>query len=391
MLLDPRTLLFAETVTSLVAAVGFVMLSRASLIPGARRWIVANVLSAIALILTSIGGLEDPPGLAMGITALLLFVSMVYQTEAILIFSELPYRRVVARLYEFGGVVILAAAYSLHRLPAFVVALGVLTGAPALTVTWRILVHRRRPLRFSDWFLAVGYGLSFVDMILAIATIPGHSVGGQLVDGPAQSVFYGLSFFALICTQAGYVVMTKQESDFRLQLLATTDSLTELWNRRTFMECAAMEQERCRRTNTPLAVVVFDLDHFKRINDTHGHAVGDLVIKAFARTVRAALRPYDRVCRYGGEEFVVLLPATERGDAVDIAERVLSGCRATTLELQGKTVRYSVSAGVAVGSGQATIETLLADADAALYRAKRAGRDRVELATAGDACASIPA
>jgi diguanylate cyclase (GGDEF)-like protein len=391
MLLDPRTLLFAETVTSLITAIGFVMLSRASVIPGARRWIVANLLTAAALILSSIGGLADPPPLTMRITGLLLFVSIVYQTEAILIFSELRYRRALARLYELVGVLALVATSPLHRLAVFVAVLGVFSGLPALIVTWRILVRRMRPLRFSDWFIGFGYGLALVEMVLLVATVPGRGGDGQLLEGPAQSLFYGLSFLAIICVQAGYIVMTKQESDFRLQRLATTDPLSELWNRRTFMEAADAEHQRCRRTDAPLALVLFDLDHFKRINDTHGHAVGDLVIKSFARTVKGALRPYDCVCRYGGEEFLVMLPATAAADAVAIAERILAECRTAPLDLHGNVVRFTASAGIAVGDGSTTLDQLLAGADAALYRAKRAGRDRAELATAGDARASIPA
>jgi len=161
----------------------------------------------------------------------------------------------------------------------------------------------------------------------------------------------------------------------RLERLAITDPLTELANRRRFAEALAAEIERSRRYGNPLALVLADLDHFKRVNDRHGHAAGDEVLRECARALRQSVRAPDLVARYGGEEFAVLMPQTGLEQAIESAERA----RAALAALRVPPVDWPLSAsfGVAAllpGEGAAA---LLARADAALYEAKHAGRNRV--------------
>ncbi len=365
--------------TSVITAIGFTLLLRDEIvIPGARRWIVANLILAVALIATSIAGIDSTPSLTMTITGLLVFVSLIHQSEAILIFSELRYRRWVVRAVEAAGIVAIACAFAFHvPIVAFVATISTACAVPSIVLVWRMLVRRNRPLRFSDWFVAFAYATFCVVLVLAVVTLPPADAAGRLLDGAGPSAFYGLGFVAIICLQAGYIVMTKEESDFRLMRLATTDPLTGIWNRRTFMEAADAEYARCRRKAVPLALVMFDLDHFKKVNDAHGHAVGDLVLKRFVSHARSALREYDRLGRYGGEEFVLLLPETPLDDALEIASRICAECRAATMDLRGTPVTVTVSAGVAMANDGDTLGELLARADAALYRAKDEGRDRV--------------
>jgi diguanylate cyclase (GGDEF)-like protein len=164
----------------------------------------------------------------------------------------------------------------------------------------------------------------------------------------------------------------------QLKQMAETDFLTGVLNRRSFYSAAERELSAARRYVRRLAVVMLDIDHFKTINDTHGHQVGDEVLKAVAAICRAQCRDSDFLARYGGEEFVLLLRETHAGEALEAAERLRAAVAAHPVEAGGITVSVTASFGVAAaGPETAGIDQLVAAADAALYRAKAEGRDRV--------------
>lgn len=169
-----------------------------------------------------------------------------------------------------------------------------------------------------------------------------------------------------------------------LLALSRTDALTGLFNRRYFEERLNEEFARSRRYGSPLSLVMLDIDHFKRINDTFGHPFGDLVLKAVAQTARSRLREVDLLARYGGEELIALLPETGPGDALKVCERVREAIAALGLEPPGadgaaEPVRLTASLGVATvpSADLGSAEALLMAADTSLYAAKGAGRNRV--------------
>jgi diguanylate cyclase (GGDEF)-like protein len=165
-----------------------------------------------------------------------------------------------------------------------------------------------------------------------------------------------------------------------LEQLANKDGLTGLMNRRHFMQVAEVELQRAQRYRRPVTVAMADLDYFKKLNDTYGHAAGDLVLKTFADLVREALRQSDLVCRYGGEEFAFLFPEIDPGDAAKLAERLRLRCSETEIALpDGRSVKVTVSIGLADAS-ECPIEIALKHADEALYDAKHLGRNTVVLA-----------
>ncbi|MGW6128408.1 diguanylate cyclase [Cellulomonas sp. NPDC055163] len=162
-----------------------------------------------------------------------------------------------------------------------------------------------------------------------------------------------------------------------LRRAARTDGLTGVLNRRAFDDTLRRELSRSERSGAPLAVVLVDLDHFKRVNDEHGHAEGDRTLRAAARALQSAARTSDLVARYGGEEFAVILPDTTAAQAMEAAERYRAAvARADT------AVRVTCSLGVAGIDGATSVEQVLARADGALYEAKAQGRDRCVLAPA---------
>ncbi len=167
-----------------------------------------------------------------------------------------------------------------------------------------------------------------------------------------------------------------------LRRLATVDELTGLHNRRHFFEVGERLLERLRCDGRPAALLLFDLDHFKAINDTHGHAAGDRVLRAVAARCRRVLRPGDLLARLGGEEFAVLLPDTPRLPALRVAERLRRAVAGLRVQVApGTTVGPTLSAGIATAEEVAGgLDRLLAAADRALYRAKAEGRNRVAVA-----------
>nr|WP_281396674.1 GGDEF domain-containing protein [Roseospira visakhapatnamensis] len=163
-----------------------------------------------------------------------------------------------------------------------------------------------------------------------------------------------------------------------LQRLATIDELTGLFGRRHFMHLAERELARRHRTRGPVTAVMLDLDRFKHINDSHGHAVGDTVLRAMGEVLRGALRTLDLAGRLGGEEFAVLLPDTPLTCGQHIAERLREATAVCAVGLpDGGTVTFTASFGVAEHEPDESLDSLLHRADNALYEAKRTGRNRV--------------
>ncbi len=174
---------------------------------------------------------------------------------------------------------------------------------------------------------------------------------------------------------------------------ATHDSLTGLWNRAAILDTLGGELARRKRLGGALGVVLVDLDYFKRLNDQHGHPVGDAVLSAVANTMCASTRPYDSVGRLGGEEFLIVLPGCDRMNAISHAERMRCAIsRIAMPAANGHPISVTASLGVAVVGDDcdATASDLISQADAAMYQAKDKGRNRVEFAELPQSMADIP-
>jgi diguanylate cyclase (GGDEF)-like protein len=187
-------------------------------------------------------------------------------------------------------------------------------------------------------------------------------------------------FLSFMCSSARLLVtqhrllLTKEA----LRREASRDSLTSLWNRKAILEILERELLRAERDRQPIGLIMIDVDHFKAINDSRGHAAGDAVLRIIASGIAAMVRPYDSVGRYGGEEFLIVAPHCGLAEAWELAERVRQYVAGCSIKVAGSTVNVSLSLGVATGEAAADLEKLLHAADAALYQAKNAGRNRVE-------------
>ncbi len=193
----------------------------------------------------------------------------------------------------------------------------------------------------------------------------------------AMVCFMLLANIALAALATGRLVM-------RIQALAEMDYLTGCLNRRSLEQRMQIEFDRSNRSGEPLACVFFDLDHFKQINDIHGHAAGDAALKHTVRLISDLLRNVDALGRYGGEEFMVLMPNTTLQGAKDAANRMRLALTRSPLDVKDTKLALSASFGAAILGRQETSDNLMRRADAAMYDAKRLGRNRVEVSEANN-------
>lgn len=193
-----------------------------------------------------------------------------------------------------------------------------------------------------------------------------------------QTVTYFAGYLLMIVNGFGFMLLCKEKDDRKMRLLATIDSLTGLVNRRAFFEQTESARMLARRMHKPIALMMLDIDHFKRLNDRFGHAGGDEALCVFAATAQAVLREHDIMGRLGGEEFALVLPGTNLEGALQAAERLRLAVESAVLPNSGHAFSMTVSIGVVLIDPHEHINAALARADHALYAAKSDGRNRIE-------------
>ena len=309
---------------------------------------VARVLLLVSMFLIYLGTLRfvgQRPQLGAWIP--LLLAGVLLHVLFTLKYPNFHARLIVATL--LASVVFLAQAWALWRYatPTF---------APRLCLTVTLLLALLQVLRLVTSF-----------------TLP---LGTNVFDSDPQNLIYVVGLvFSILLYSVGIVLMVSERLRAELEHLATRDSLTGALNRRQMKESFETELLRCHRQHRDMGLLLIDLDHFKTINDTYGHQTGDQVLVDFVAGLNGLLRQSDQVARFGGEEFAVLLPDTSPQEALAAAERIRAACAAPK---NGPSC--TVSLGVTHNLADTdTLDTMLARADAALYRAKAKGRNQVEV------------
>jgi diguanylate cyclase (GGDEF)-like protein len=277
------------------------------------------------------------------------------------------------------GVALWLAACSIAPIYARPQARGVVIAAIAMSYTLLAVVELWRGRDDGGWrwpivLLLLGHAV-FVPMHIPLAGAWHHPDPSQ-VDLLTFAIFEGA--FVAICSAYLFGGMAKDKIAARYRHASLTDPLTGIANRRSFFETGERLLMRAGHAGQPTALLMFDLDRFKSINDGFGHQAGDAVLTAFCRLAAAQLRPTDLFGRIGGEEFAMLLPNTGEQDALRLAERLRTAFEATSYAVGGNALTATVSAGVAISDrANGDIVALIKAADQALYRAKVAGRNRV--------------
>jgi len=216
--------------------------------------------------------------------------------------------------------------------------------------------------------------------IIVLTGIDNDELGEQAIQQGAQEYLNKNELSGRMLARIIKYAIKRKKMDEKLETLALTDPLTGLYNRRYFFERGWNEYVRARRYQHHLAVIMLDLDFFKQINDKYGHACGDMVLMRVAKLFSQTLRDVDLVARFGGEEFIILIPETDKAGVDFVAQRIRQEIYDTPMEHNGKNFNITASLGIAlIEDVVGDFETMINQADIALYYAKENGRNRVEL------------
>lgn len=270
-----------------------------------------------------------------------------------------------------------AVSWFTHVAPSFSARVGTMALSMGAVLVAHLYLLLRQPRRgFAVWLILFVLGVQALLWALRFAGVQlGFASGSLFAPSPLQLFFVGAAAVTLPLVTIACVLVASDKLHLELEQMSRQDMLTRTLTRRAIMQAGEEEVARSRRHDRPLSLLMLDLDNFKAINDRYGHQHGDAILADFAARTSAQLRPMDRLGRYGGEEFMLLLPDTDRATAQRVARRIhAAGAREDDLS-------WSVSIGLTGWQGEAdTLPAMLARADSALYRAKSGGRNRTQLA-----------
>lgn len=372
--MDPKTIMLLSGALGAVMAVVLYLLKRSypPTIRGVGLWSLSLAMSFVAGVLFATTGVLPTP-LSTTLPSLMTFLG-----PYISLVGTQRFFNAAPRHLPWLGLIAAAASTSMwftYGQPDYGVRLqlsSAVVGALCLSHAWLLWQHSRKTLagRIAIGVLASAGAVQ----VMRFATARLYPAGENVMNTSAQNVAYLAAFaFAIVLIAISQVLLATDRLRGELQRAATHDSLTDAYTRRYMKEALQRELSRCLRHNRQMALLLIDIDHFKKINDSLGHQEGDRVLTEFVTSIKALLRGADLLGRFGGEEFVVLLPETTLAVANAVAERV----RAAMSSWGGPTVSIGVTASRASGD---SVDALLARADAAMYRAKSKGRNRVETA-----------
>jgi diguanylate cyclase (GGDEF)-like protein len=374
--IDGRTMLMVMLVSNVLMAAVLWFAFAGRFRDGLGKWTISLWVQALAWLLFA-GRSLIPDLLSIAAANGLLALAWSLQFAAIIEFRHRPVPHWLLWAPMAGAMILFLALMGNPH--AQLLTGSWLYGAANVLIASTVLRGRPRHIFRARWLLAGCYLIAALTLIArGIGSWADQEAFATAVADNSYDGLLDLGIYAFIVAGSlAFLLMHKERSDEESSRLATTDPLTGVFNRRTFIELAEQELARSRRARTPLSLMMLDLDHFKRVNDTYGHLTGDEVLVSFTRLIKDCVRRGDLIVRYGGEEFCVLLPATALSAATALAERIRA--TAASSALTAKPFKVTVSIGITAYAGDAVIALggLLARADAALYRAKDEGRDRV--------------
>lgn len=387
-MIEVSTLLLLLAVADLVLAAALWVGASQRLRDGLSHWAGSLVVRALGLAL--LAGQGNFHGGALAVGAALLVLSMTLQAAALLAFDRRPLAPWI------HTALIAAVAVPLQLLEpdrgTAVVFGGIVFGTILLVIAILTAQLQSTVGSRARGMLVACFATAGVACVLrgTGAVLQANPMAGfQDPSGFAAATFLA-AFAAAIASTFGFLLLHKDRADAEARRLATIDPLTGAYNRSTFHEIAERELSRARRQGRPLSIVMLDIDHFRAINEKHGHRLGDEVLRKFADLVRSALRKEDMLVRYGGEEFLVMLPDVPGPGAVVVAGRIRRYVANEPIEVGEEKFAVTVSLGVAarLDEGPESIDTLLDRADSALALAKERGRNRVVALSLGRSIAA---
>lgn len=386
-MVDLRTLLVLMSVADLVFAAALWLGSSRRLRDGLSHWATALVLRGLALAMVAVAA--QPQAGALALATGLLALSVTLQAAGLMAFA---YRELPAWVHT-GVIAAVALPMQLIAGDAAVSILfaGIVLGTLLLVVaaiSWQVLARGS----LARNLLVASFGAAASAFVLRglSAVMNADPMRGFLEPSGFAAASFLAAFAAGLAMTFAFLLLQKERSEAEAQRLATTDPLTGAFNRRSFHEIAEREMSRARRASQPLSIIMLDIDHLRAVNDEHGYRAGDEVLRRVADIVRSALRKEDMLVRFGGEEFLVMLPEVSGPGAVVVAGRIRRAVADLPIEAGGQQVPLTVSLGVAarLDEGPESIDGLVARADSALDLAKQRGRNRVVALSLGRSIAA---
>ena len=352
---------------------------------GLGRWAAALLVNAIGHLLIMLRGLI-PDVLSIVVGNLMLSSVFVGMIAAVYQFQGRPVRWPL--LLAPPLLVLVFVSVFIDNFPARVSFVGLVIGLQAVWALLAALSHRHATVGRGQWLLVAGLLLEAVVLgVRALVAISTHSEATNILQSSAlQTLTFLATFSVVLVSSVGFVFMSRDRADENNRVLAALDPLTGVANRRSLIAALDRDVARAQRMREPMALMMVDIDHFKDVNDRYGHPAGDRVLCSVVNVLRQRVRAQDLVGRYGGEEFMVLLPDTGLVGAEQLARalcKAVEESRCPADGVPGPGIAVTVSIGVFGGrleSGDSW-DMLIAAADRALYQAKNNGRNRVEVAT----------
>ncbi len=379
------TMLAMIIVSSLMMAASMAVVGWGRRRDGLGHWAAALLVNAFGHLLLMLRG-QVPDVLSIVVGNLLLSSVFVGLIAAIYQFQGRPIQwlLLLAPSALVTGFVILF----IDNFAARVGFVGLVIGLQALWALATALERRHSTVGRGLWLLVAGLGLEAVVLIgRAVVAVSVEGAESTILQSSGlQTLTFVATFFVVLVSSMGFVFMSRDRADENNRVMAALDPLTGVANRRSLIAALDRDVARAVRTRESIALMMVDIDHFKHVNDEYGHPVGDQVLCSVVNVLRQRVRAQDLVGRYGGEEFMVVLPDTGLSGAEQLARELckaveVSRCRVDGVEGDGIAVTVSIGVfGGRLESGDSW-DMLIAAADRALYQAKENGRNRVEVAT----------
>lgn len=323
-----------------------------------------------------------PDWLSIGVANVLASMGYLMSTVGLLRFARrsVAWAWVLSTPLVIGLLFIFVPFFAQHAGPRVVLmaALLVLVASINLGICWR--AQRQERLRLRQIAMTAFAVTGLFSIVRATVTVFYTPPADFMDPSKTQPLLMLIGLALLLFWNLSLMLMPGERLQNQLRRAAQDDALTNLLNRGGFAVLARRQLERCRYAAQPASVLLMDLDHFKRVNDSHGHDAGDRLLCAFAETVRQQSRPTDLIARYGGEEFCAFLPNAGQTSAMLLAERIRQQFSQVTIPVEDAALGTTVSIGVAEVAAGETVDAALQRADQALYAAKREGRNRVTAA-----------
>lgn len=378
LLLDVPTMLLMTASAALTMAVSLLAV-RPERREGMGFWAAGLALSAVTYVLYALRG-TAPDWASVVLANVLLSGSTAMVLAAVHQFQGrvLPWRRMLLPVLAMA----LLFVWFIDDYRARIMTASVVLPLQLGMVLWSLWRHRPPEPKGGIALLTVALVLEVLLIVLRGAIAATHAIPlqGIMQADAMQSVTFMAAFVVVVLASLGFILMAKERSDADNRYFASHDALTGLANRRFLIQTMTRDLARAVRLREHYAVLMVDIDHFKAVNDTHGHPVGDEVLQHVAGLLSARLRAQDLVGRSGGEEFLVLLPGTSPQGALQVAESLRASIEQSPLPSGSRTIGVSVSIGVCSARPQPGDDwgQLVQRADQALYAAKQGGRNRVE-------------